>query len=189
LGIISIRLSTQGGYVKKIITALILATFIAGCASTNKENKPISSSFIGGDLKVTYDKNGEFESISSTATAKVNSTLPNARDEAVTLATVKARRQIAEFIKTEVKSQRFIETISNSVQESNVENAAPDTKENNRIAYTIRDTITQNSNAILQGSILEKESFDENLNTIIVTVRVSKKDGVVLQGLKKAMGQ
>ena len=88
-----------------------------------------------------------------------------------------------------MKSQRFIETISNSIQESNVENAAPDIKENNRIAYTIRDTITQNSNAILQGSILEKESFDENLNTIVVTVRVGKKDSVVLQGLKKAMGQ
>ena len=173
----------------KLIALLMAAAFVTGCASSAKDGKPISSSFIGGDLKVTYDKNGEFESISSTATAKVNSTLPNARDEAVTLATVKARRQIAEFIKTEVKSQRFIETVSNSIQESNVENAVPDTKENNRIAYTIRDTITQNSNAILQGSILEKEVFDENLNTIIVTVRVGKKDATVLQGLKKAMGQ
>jgi len=173
----------------KLITLLVVAAFMTGCASTAKDDKPISSSFIGGDLKVTYDKKGEFESISSTATAKVNSNLPNARDEAVTLATVKARRQIAEFIKTEIKSQRFIETVSNSIQESNVENAAPDTKENNRIAYTIRDTITQNSNAILQGSILEKESFDENLNTIVVTVRVGKKDGLVLQSLKKAMGQ
>jgi hypothetical protein len=52
------------------------------------EEKPITSEFLGGNIKVTYTMGGEFESISSTNTVKVTSSLPYATDEAFTVGNI-----------------------------------------------------------------------------------------------------
>jgi len=174
---------------KKYISALAIALLLVGCSSTGKSDKQVSSSFIGGDLKIIYNKNGEFETISSTATAKVLSDLPSAKDEAVIVATAKARRQIGEFMRTEVQSERFINTVTLSLQQSESMNQSPDTVESNKIAQMVRDNITQKSAAILQGSFVENERYDENLKTIVVVVRAGTKEGAALRDFKKAMSQ
>jgi PBP1b-binding outer membrane lipoprotein LpoB len=174
---------------KQYLSVLAIAILLVGCSSTGKSGKEVSSSFIGGDLKIIYNKNGEFEAISSTATAKVLSDLPSAKEEAVIVATAKARRQIAEFMRTEVQSDRFISTVSTSLQQSESINQSPDTAESNKIARMVRDNITQRSTAILQGSYVENERYDESLKTIVVIVRAGNKEGAALKGLKKAMSQ
>jgi hypothetical protein len=174
---------------KKFLIYLSVALAITACASSNKNDKNLTTNFIGGDIKVTFNKKGEFESLTSKAVAKVASDLPSAKDEAVTIATVRARRNIAEFLNTEVQSERFITSLSTTVQESESDNKSPNTKENAKIAYEVRESIKQRSNAILQGTYVESESYDDNQKSIIVIVRTGSKESGAAKGLRKVMGQ
>ena len=75
------------------------------------------------------------------------------------------------------------------MQESESDNKSPNTKENAKIAYEVRESIKQRSNAILQGTYIESESYDENQKSIIVIVRAGGKESGAAQGLRKVMGQ
>ena len=101
-------------YLLTVLLVLVVACSTAKKESVDSQNK-VTSTFQGGGIKISYTKDGEFDYLTSTASAPVTSELLSARDEAITVATVKARRQISEFINTEVQSERFIQTISKSV--------------------------------------------------------------------------
>lgn len=174
--------------VKTILMPLIVFMFV-GCSITSKNTVQFSSDFVGGDLKVTYNKKGEFESISSKATAYVTNNLPNTRDQAVTIATLKARRQIAEFLKTEVQSERFLVTVSKSIQETETVNQAGDNNESARIAYSVRESIRQRSSSILQGTYLQSESFNPDTKIVTVVVSAGTKENSLMKDVKKAVGQ
>jgi hypothetical protein len=174
--------------VKSLLVSLIVFIFV-GCSSTSKNNAQFSSDFVGGDLKVTYNKKGEFESISSKATAYVTNDLPNTRDQAVTIATLKARRQIAEFLKTEIQSERFLVTVSKSIQDTETVNQAGDNKESAKIAYNVRESIRQRSSSILQGTYLLSESFNPDTKTVTVVVSAGTKENSLMKNVKKVVGQ
>ena len=173
----------------------LLILFIAlsvGCSTTKKDvesaNK-ISSTFLGGSIKVSYTKDGQFDFLTSTANAPVTSQLPSARDEAVTVATIKARRQISEFISTEVQSERFISSVSNSLQNSEVDSKNTNSSNNSKIAYEVRENIKQKSNAILQGTFVENEQLDTNSGLIVVTVRAGRKESDLAKSIKQSVSK
>lgn len=174
-----------------VISVILFFMFIASfsACSSNKPAAQVSTEFVGGDLKITYDKNGEFESISSKATAQVSTTLPNAKDQAVTIASLKARRQIAEFLKVDIQSERFLVTISRSLQETNMTNNIGDNKEGSKIAYNLRESIRQRSSSILQGTYLQSESFNPETNLVTVVISAGKKESKLLKDVKKSVGQ
>jgi hypothetical protein len=142
---------------------------------------------MGGEIKVVYNKSGEFESLISTATAKVMSELPSAKDEAVTVATVKARRQISEFLKTEVDSERFVSTITKSIQESDAVGGSNMSSVNAKIATEVKETIKQKSESLLKGTYVESESHDAKSNSVVVTIRTGSKEVGVVGTIKKLM--
>ncbi len=172
---------------RKLICVLF-SIFIAGCSSTKKSDS-VESTFIGGDLIITYDKRGEFESIRSKATANVTTDLPNSKDQAISIATLKARRQISEFLKVDIQSERFLVTISKSLQEANLENQIGDSKEGSKIAYNLRESIRQRSNSILQGTYLQSESFNPETKLVTVVISAGKKENKLLKDVKKSVGQ
>jgi hypothetical protein len=152
-----------------------LVLFVSSCTSTpepkkTKNNASIKTEFLGGGLTIAYDKNGEFQSITSISTSKITSTLPSAVEEAIKIATLKARRQIAEFIGTEVKSHRFTSSISNSLQASQISDSDDASKIRNTIALKVRENITQKSNQILKGTFVKSEKHDNDKNLVVVTV-------------------
>jgi hypothetical protein len=169
--------------------SILLILVISGCSSAPKNAVSISSEFASGDLRVTYNKKGEFESISSKATAYLTNNLPNAKDQAVTIATLKARRQIAEFLKTEVQSERFLVTVSKSIQETETLNQAGDNKESAKIAYNVRESIRQRSSSILQGTYLQSESFNPDTKIVTVVVSAGTKENSLMKDVKKVVGQ
>jgi hypothetical protein len=173
----------------KLLTLVVLVLIQFACTSVPTQNKLLSSDFVGGDLKVTYNKKGEFESISSKATAYVTNNLPNTRDQAVTIATLKARRQIAEFLKTEVQSERFLVTISKSIQDTETLNQAGDNKESAKIAYNVRESIRQRSSAILQGTYLQSESFNPDTKIVTVVISAGTKENSLMKDVKKSVSQ
>ncbi len=172
----------------------LIALFISACSSTpepeaQKDKASIKTEFLGGGLTIAYDEDGEFQSITSVSTSKVTSTLPSGVEEALKIATLKARRQIAEFINTEVQSDRFTSSVSDSLQAAETLNGDNVTKLRNTIALKVRENITQKSSQILKGTFVQSEKHDAEKDQVIVTVVTGVNSVGTSNQLKKLMSQ
>ena len=181
---------------KKLMIAVLVAATLTGCSTiktmtgkTEEKPKPVVSEFLGGNIKVSYTPNGEFESMTSSHTIKLTGGLPYSQDEAYQVAILKARKQIVEFMRVDLESEKFTKTVFNNLQES----ASEDKKEtsNNvsaKIAGELQSSIKQKSSAILKGTYVEDKSFDAASNSITVVVKTSTKDVETAKSLSKLMG-
>ena len=74
---------------RKILIGVVCAIILSACASVKeKSDAKVVSEFLGGNIKVTYSKSGEFDSLVSSASVRVISDLSSAKEEAVSVATV-----------------------------------------------------------------------------------------------------
>lgn len=171
---------------KKLATFTVVV-MLTGC-STFSENKndvhSVTTEFVSSSIKVTYTREGDVELIQSTGAARITSNLPSAREEAASIAVLKARRQLAEFIKVELESDRFVATITNSLQRTN----DGQTDINSNIAYDLKENIKQKSNAILMGTMVESERYDEASKSMVVVVRASPRDRKAMNQMRGIMG-
>jgi len=170
---------------RKTKTALVLMMYLlSGCATTDIKNEN-KVELNGGAITITYSKDGEFRSLESRAIAKVTSSLPSARDEAATVATLKARRQIIEFFKTDIESEQLLKTLTSSNQKS--EDLGKQLNESSvkaDVSYTLRETLRQKSSGIIQGSYVISEKYDPSSNLVTVTVGVGKSERSALANLR-----
>lgn len=181
---------------KKLMIAVVITAALSGCntvkkmtGTTEEKPKPVVSAFLGGNIKVTYTSNGEFESITSSHTIKLTGELPYSQDEAYQVAIMKARKQIVEFMKVDLESEKFTKTVFNNLQET----ASEEKKEtshtvNAKIAGELQSSIKQKSSSILKGTYVEEKSFDAGSNSITVSVKTSTKDVETAKSLSKLMG-
>jgi hypothetical protein len=171
----------------KLLLALFSVTLLFGCSATAKKEGLVTTDFLGGNLIIIYTKSGEFESLSSISSVKVTSDLPSAKEEAVTLATVRARRQIAEFLNTEVNSERFVTTVTKTLQDSETASGTNSMTLNSKIANEVKESIRQKSNALLKGTFVESEVYDSNTKTITVVVKTGVKESGISNTVRKLM--
>lgn len=169
---------------RKLMMVAVLST-VVGCSSVPvAENElPIKAEFMGGSIVVTYDKEGRLELLESKSTARVVSGLPNAVDESFTVAMLKARNQIAEFMNVELESERFTDTVFDSLQTA--QNASLERNQN--IARKVQNNIRQRTNAILKGTFVSNKEYDESTKTVRVTVTSSERDIAAAKRLQTLM--
>lgn len=118
--------------VKNIALAVAGALLIAGCnggqqikpdkdpsAEVNKP-KPVSTVFnrAGGPTKVEFGVDGSFVSISAKGQAPISGNNAYSVEQAVTVATLRAKRNVAEFIENDMQTQRTVNVLSHTVQKS-----------------------------------------------------------------------
>jgi len=168
----------------KLLVFLVIAIALQGCTTVDKD-KERRVELNGGAITISYGKNGEFISLESKAIARVTSSLPGARDEAATVATLRARRQIVEFLKSDLDSEQQIKTQSNSAQKSNESQAGINSRSIDAdISYSVRETLRQRSAGVIQGSFIVSERFDQMSNTVIVVVAIGKAERSTLVDLR-----
>ena len=164
---------------------------LSACSTlTSKVDGPDSvvAEFMGGDIKVTFNKDGQFESIQSAGTARVTSTLPSATEDAFIVASLRAKQQIAEFMKEEVEGDRFTNTLTDNIQNGSDINGQIINEVNSKIAKQVQENIKSKSKAILQGVYVESKKFDNSSNTVRVTVRSGTNDIAVAKQIRSMMG-
>jgi hypothetical protein len=164
---------------------------LSACSTlTSKVDGPDSvvAEFMGGDIKVTFNKDGQFESIQSAGTARVTSTLPSATEDAFIVASLRAKQQIAEFMKEEVEGDRFTNTLTDNIQNSSDINGQIINEVNSKIAKQVQENIKSKSKAILQGVYVESKKFDNSSNTVRVTVKSGTNDIAVAKQIRSMMG-
>jgi hypothetical protein len=175
----------------KLALALLTTFLVTGCSTFGKkEDKVVTSEFSKGDIKISYTLGGDIDSITSTSSARVSSTLPGAVDEAVSVATMRARRQLSEFIKSEIETDRFVNTVTDSLQNSEAFGGESGTSKSvkSKIVYDVKESMKQKSSAILRGTYVDSKSYDSDTKTVLVTIRSSPKDVANSKTLKAMMG-
>jgi hypothetical protein len=132
---------------------------------------------------------GELDSIVSSNSVRLTSTLPYAQDEAYTLATLRAKKQIVQFMREELETEKFANTIFKSLQDAEAEDGKEISKTvKSEIAGELQSSIKQKSSAILQGVFVDEKSYDAKTNTITVVVKTSTKSVDTAKALRKLMG-
>lgn len=176
-------------YQKLAIIAVAVSLTACGTFSSKKDERSVKSEFFGGDIKVTYKMSGEFESISSSGTAKVTSNAPDAAEKAFIVASLRARAQIAEFMKTGIESEKFKQTVSSSLQEAEEElKSSSMTVVKDKITSELQENLKQKTEAILRGTYVESKEFDKGTSTIKVVVKSSTRDIDTAKNLSRLMG-
>jgi hypothetical protein len=149
----------------------------------------VVAEFVGGNLKVNYTMSGELDSIVSSNSVRLTSTLPYAQDEAYTLATLRAKKQIVQFMREELETEKFANTIFKSLQDAEAEDGKETSKTvKSEIIGELQSSIKQKSSAILQGVFVDEKSYDAKTNTITVVVKTSTKSVDTAKALRKLMG-
>jgi hypothetical protein len=171
-----------------VVSAVVL---LSACSSFDKRvegPESVTAEFMGGDIKVTFNKEGQFEMLQSAGTARVTSTLPSAQEEAFIVANMRAKQKIVEFMKNELEGEKFANTASDSLQEGQSINGQTNNEVNSKIAYQVQENIKSKSKAILQGVYVESKKFDTTTNTVRVVVRTGTKDINAAKQVRALMG-
>ena len=101
-----------------VVTAVVL---LSACSTFQdkriEKEDSVTSEFMGGEVKITYTKEGHFESMTSTGSARMTNSLPSGQEEAFIVAKLRAQQKMIEFMKNELESERFKKTVYESLQE------------------------------------------------------------------------
>ena len=174
---------------------LIVAGIVSltACSSVSLKNPvegsdSVTSEFMGGEIKITYDKNGNFETIQASGAARVTSTLPTAREEAFIVAKMRAQQKMVEFMKNELESEHAKKTIYDSLQEGQNTGGQDNNEVNSKIARNLTEEIRTKQKAILKGVHIESKKFDTSTNTVLVVVKTGTKEIATAKTVYTLMG-
>lgn len=197
------------------VAAMVIG--LAGCSNTPKNptdatpGRTADVEFLeaNGPLTLTFDDKGNWVSIKSSATAPLVNNAPEGVEIAFKTATMRAKRNLTEFMANDVKSTKSVQTISksylkniaqvDSANESKTagedEDAASNsqaTKESrqkaNTIAQTVRERIDDNSQAILKGVQVTERKVSKEQQHVSVTIVVTQQSIKGAEQVRKAMG-
>lgn len=206
---------------KSVLAMALVAVFTVGCASkgsppspTKVENKlelkpdlkKAEAEFleVAGTVQLQFSEDGDWVAIKTSGTAPINFNHPQGREDAFMLATMRAKRNLVEFLTNDVKSGKVAENVTKTamrdiVTNKNTEDRRRDSKKENdslfgsdgeveggmyseeerkrasKIAQSVTETISDNSQFILKGAYVAKREVDRDSNMVAVTIMVSKK--------------
>lgn len=192
---------------KKLIAAMCVLA-LAGCASTDGKQQDAASSAdksgvesgrlaetafeeAGGTLNLVFDAQGNWVKITAKGAAAILDDTPSGRETAMTIATMRAKRTVAEFLSSEVGSSKTMTRIAKSYARTyqstdsknpvaSLENDDDDaamsqtggseaSRHAQRLASTLTERIRENSSAILKGVYVSQRTFDGERVTVELT--------------------
>ena len=111
-------------------------------------------------MTITFDKNGQFIEIVSKGTAPIAGNNAFSIEQAAEVAQLRAKRNIAEFISTDLTTTRSLKVLSTTVQKS----------------------LENTTNGMAQEMVIDDKDFDANGDPIITPY---KPDGVAVDSAPK----
>ena len=138
--------------------------------------------------KITYDKDGKFESMQASGSARMTSSLPSAREDAFIVAKMRAQQKLVEFMKNELESEHFKKTVYDSLQEGQNTGGQDNNEINSKITRNLTEEIRTKQRAILKGVHIESKKFDTSTNTVLVVVKTGTKEIATAKTVYTMMG-
>ena len=176
---------------KFLIVVSLLA--LAACSTTKvamDEASPDAVKFTQdfGKVEVTYTENTWTE-IKSTGTASVPISDDAGLEQAMNIATMRAKRNIVEFIDTDLKSGKTVDTLTDSLAKEVADDDQKNKQKAASIATKVSEKIAVEANGILKGVYITDRKISGDGKTVAVTVKVDKRSMRAASQLRVAMGQ
>ena len=180
---------------KKLFLVVAMAAALSACSTTKLSDvDPVSSDAVKytqdfGKVEVTFNDKGDWEVIKSSGTSSVPIDVDMGLEQGMNVATMRAKRNIVEFINTDLKSTKTTDAITNSLAKD-VSNGTD--KSNERaanIATKITETISVQADGLLKGVYVVERKVSSDKRTVVVTVQVDKRSMRTAQNLRAAFAK
>lgn len=176
----------------KKLLIVALAVMATAC-STVKMDDSASADAIKytqdfGKVEVTYTDNNWVE-IKSTGTSSVPISDDAGLEQAMNIATMRAKRNIVEFMQTDLKSGKTVDVMTNSLAKEVSEDDQKSKQKAANIATKVSEKISVEANSILKGVYIADRKISGDGRTVVVVVKVDKRSMRAASQLRAALGQ
>jgi hypothetical protein len=179
---------------KKILSIAVLALAVSACSTTKlAEVDPVSKDAVKytqdfGKVEVTFNDDTWTE-IKSTATAAIPINDDAGLEQAMNIATMRAKRNIVEFMNTDLKNNKTVDVITNSLAKEVSDNDQKSKERAANIATKVTEKMVEESNGIVRGSYIKERKISSDTRVVSVTVQVDKKSIRAASQIRASMGQ
>lgn len=180
---------------KKLLFVAILALTATACSTTKLNEEAAYSSEAQkftqdfGKVEVTFNDKGDWESIKSSATSAVPIDNDMGIEQGMNVATMRAKRNIVEFINLDLKSTKTTDTITKSLAKNVAENDEQNKQRAANIASEITEKISVQADGILRGTYVVDRKVSNDHRVVSVTIQVDKRSMRAAKTLRAAMSQ
>ena len=180
---------------KKVILVAAIAAVLSACSTTRTVDlDPVSKDAVKytqefGKVEVTFNDKGEWESLKSTGTSAIPLSDNAALEQAMNVATMRAKRNIVEFIQTDLQSSKSHEAITNALAKDVASDDAKSRERAGNIATKIQEKITTQADGLLKGVYITDRKISGDKTMAVVTVTVDKRSMRAAQQVRVAFGQ
>jgi PBP1b-binding outer membrane lipoprotein LpoB len=167
---------------KNILIIIAALIFIAGCSATRTNTSSVNEQTIGS-VQITYDDSGNWIKIVSSGMAPLHNSSAHATSEATKVAAMHANQNIADFMSSNIQSDKTVDTESTSNVRSGRDHEKSDGEINTLTA--VIEHIKDNSTAILRGIQITNQSVSREF--VRVEVTATKQSIVAAQLINSSM--
>ena len=179
---------------KKLILVTAVALALSACSTTktvdlndtSKDAVKYTQEF--GKVEITFNDKGEWETLKSTGTSAIPLTDNAALEQAMNVATMRAKRNIVEFIQTDLNSSKSHEAIANALAKDVSADESKTRERAGNIATKIQEKIAVEANGIVKGVYIVDRKISGDKSMAVVTVEVSKKSMRAAQQVRNSFG-
>jgi hypothetical protein len=165
---------------KRILVAVAVLS-LAACSTINPPKKTeISEEAIKyaqdfGKVVVKFNDQGDWESMTATATSFIPIEHDAGVEQGMNVAAMRAKRNIVEFIQTDLKSSKTTDTMTKALAKNAMENDATTKQKAADIATQIVEKISVEANGIIRGAYVSNRVISTDGKNVSVTVTVDKR--------------
>lgn len=179
---------------KKLILVTAMAAVLSACSSMKSVDlDPVSKDAVKytqefGKVEVTFNDKGDWESLKSTGTSAIPMSDNAALEQAMNVATMRAARNIVEFMQQDLQSSKSHEAITNALAK---DVSSDDNKSRERagnIATKIQEKILVQSEGILKGAYVLDRKISSDKTMAVVTIQVDKRSMRAAQQVRNSFG-
>jgi hypothetical protein len=179
---------------KKILSIAVLALAASACSTTklsdvdsvSKDAVKYTQDF--GKVEVTFNDDTWTE-IKSSATAAIPINNDAGLEQAMNIATMRAKRNIVEFMTTDLKNNKTVDIITNSLAKEVADNDQKSKETAANIASKVTEKMVEESNGIIRGSYIKHRNVSSDTRVVSVVVVVDKRSILAAKQLRASMGQ
>lgn len=179
---------------KRIFLVSVLAVALSACSSTKltsdettSEGQKYARDF--GKVEVTFNDKGDWESIKSSATSFVPVENDAGVEQGMNVAAMRAKRNIIEFIQTDLKSSKTSDTITNALSADMKENDVNAKRKASDLTTKIQEKIGVEANGIVRGAYILERKVSSDGKNVAVTIMVDKRSMKAATQIKTAFNQ
>lgn len=178
---------------KKLFAVAVILATLSACSTTKlSENDPSSDAVKYtqdfGKVEVTFTDDNWLE-IKSTATASVPISDDAGLEQAMNIATMRAKRNIVEFMNTDLQSNKAVDTLTNSLAKEVSSGDEKSKEKAANIATKVTEKIATEANGILKGVYIKDRKVSSDARTVVVVVQVDRRSIRAANSVRMAMGK